>query len=846
MASPPLRPLPTPPRGEGATRTAHLALLDTDVDPTPSTSASLSPSSPALPARQTPSPTLRKRVLPKYTYSDGDWIEDTGWTLRGSAAAASPSPTSASHAASMSIDSGAADDEGLDEHVEAHVSSAAPTAMHDYLDNLASPTSSSPSSTLTPAPSPSPTAAYDTAPSASTSSVNIPDGWQPRPRETDYYAVPIIIAMSVLVAIIVVGAIFATVFVRRKNRRRRNRKRGIVEESKWRAVVEKVVPGAAARGRRRGRRGSAGAAAKERSASAVAAATRAGGEEQRRDEPRQDGGADEGAGSGSGGGGSGHRRVRTTGFAAGPRVRPRRRRRRDADPDDEDDEGTALTRTQTRSSTSSSVRDTLTARLAARFRSERESGAGAGDARPSGPVTVFSRDVGASSHSLTASALALTRASSRTSVATGRSSASAPSPVTPTTPTPAPQLLFTPADDPSLQPQPHIPGSGSPSLSRLYTTHSRASSRSSLALASSSAAPQPPPQSAFGALIATDALPAPGPPAYRASSSTVQQTRRFGAGDAAPEPVSPVVGTGAGGVMARFGGRRRVGRRRAEDEGESDEGEWHWPGEKGRPLGLAPDSASEVEAPLAGPSGSAPPPHAHDDPDDARHPALPPPVDRSLFSAHVATDDKAVLARLRARTDRLDRSEGAALVPSAPPIEHQEAEDGDAVDEDGFERFSGAEAGAEAGPSAPPPNLQRSPSILPAPPARVQYAYLSSSAPSPALATPALASLSAAALLPSTPAPASAQASSAGQEKAALAAEYAAAGLADDDGEDGEEAEGAWLPRYGVPTAPAVQASAPPVLDNDEEDEEEEAALALALEEGLRRSAGEREEHGVV
>ncbi|GAA6027700.1 hypothetical protein JCM8097_007989 [Rhodosporidiobolus ruineniae] len=792
---------------------------------------------------------LHKRVLPSYTYVDGAWVEGHEWTLRGSAAT---TPTSAS----SFVTRGGADD------VDA-VAEPAATAMED---NLAS-SSLSPSSTarsassrslLLPSPSRSSSssiaqpAVVAHANSAQTTSVNIPDGWQPKERETDFYAVPIIVAMSILVALMVVGAIFGTMMVRRKKRRRERRHRarkGLApveeEEKRWRKVVDKVVPGRRKRVRERER----------------AEGDRPAGEEGGEGEGR------EGRGSGGGSGG-GHRRVRTTGFAAGPRVRPRRRRRRGGEADDEDDEGTALTRTQTRSSTSSAGgRDTLTQRLAARMRGE---GAAAREGRATGAATVFSRDVNAGSVvSLTASALSRAASASESRTTVGRTlSGSGSSPATPTTPTtPAlpPHLLFTPADDPALQAQPHIPGSPSLALQR---SHSRASSRSSLALppaalpASSPPQPTPPPPSSFGLLIASDALPAPGPPAYRASSSRVQQTRRFGAGDreVLVSPVLPALEQPARRrLVGGFGGRRRE-RGREEQEGEGEEEQWHWPGEKGR--ALAPSS------PVAGPSA---PPVEEDDPTeaeerDAAEEEEEEAHDPALYSAHVATDDKAVLARLRAQTDRFPAS--SAAMASAPPVE---LDGDDEADEDGFERLP-AELLPSAGPSTASSsstvamNTPTSPSsLLPAPPSRVMYSYFSSSSasasasgsgstssfalagPSPALSTtsraPLLASTSTSSRSGLTPLP------TAGEEKSALAREYAAAGLGQEDEEEGDEEEGddgpSYLPRYAAGGAP--MASAPPLAESDdEEDDDGEGELDEALRRSEEGVVAEREEHAVV
>ncbi|GAA5830840.1 hypothetical protein JCM11251_001094 [Rhodosporidiobolus azoricus] len=834
----------------------------------PPYAASLSaPSPPTLSPALTPlptSPTLRKRVPPRYLFSDGQWVEDYGWTLRGSAAA-SPSLITAAIRSSDDED----DEDGRADDVRAYHDPV--TRMEDHVASI----SSSPSPTASPSASPTvDLAQLDVSPSSSTaataasatSTFNIPDGWEPRTRQTNYYAVPIIVAMSVLVAIMVVSAIFATVFVRRKNRRRERRRAGKVDEGDeghgekgWRRrVKEAVVPGARAK----------------------TGADRAGKRAKRSEDA---GGGGEADVEGSNGSGTGHRRVRTTGFAAGPRVKPRRRRRwRGGDGEGEDDEGTALTRTGTRSSTSSAgPRDTLTARLSARFRSDR---AAPSRPAPNGAATVFSRDVQpSSSHSLTASALS--RMSSHATNTSSVSSLPPPSaPLSASTHSPAPHILFTPADDPTLQAQPHIPGSP---LHRTATAHSHASSRSSLdltAAASTSSAAPPlvdpllPATSSFGALISSDALPVPGPPAYRASSSTVQQTRRYASDGAAagtrtragqPSSAAPAASSLRSAVapVVTGGFGRRAGRRSAElrmpppvQQEEEEEERWHWPGEKRRPFPSEVGAASS-----SGPSAPIPLEDEEDERDgveDEREEEERQEVDRSLFSAHVATDDKAVLARLRARNDRLassamsDEEEdiyaSSAAAPSAaapslasrpvataPPVEEHEE-----VDEEGFERIPSSLLTTSA-PATTPSTL------LPAPPALLSYSYLTASPPSPSVP----ASLPRTPFLPPMPSPAlstapllasSASGPTAATEKSALAAEYAAAGLA---GEEDEEDEESYLPRYGVGGGPV--ASAPPPDEEEDEHEEGEEALrrseeGWAIREVGRRNEGEREEHAEV
>lgn len=780
---------------------------------------------------------------PRYALSDGEWVEDYGWSLWGKGTAqlsATPAAArdqdEAGHASSRDEEEGAGD---------------APARYHTTLasamaDTSPSSTTTSPPLSPTPAASRSSSSSHAAAemaaqPSESASAaaasatvsaarISIPDGWQAKSRETDYYAVPIIIAMSVLVAIIVVISIFVSVLMRRKKRRRSRRRHGgkaaaleAEGEKGWRGMVEKAmkpVRGARTKkGRKRAREDAAARPATTGDAT----------------------GAPEG---GSGGSARPHRRVRTTGYAAGPRTRPRRRRRREGDADD-DDEATALTRTGTRSSTSSVAHDTLTARLSARMRGDRPSTASSTGAGGAGAATVFSRDVTSRSQvSLTASAL-----SRVSSLASHRSSRSLAVPSTPATAAP-PELLFTPADDPSLPDHLPIPGSSAPSTPSLLTRERSVSAPAPVV---------PPAVSSFGALVTTDALPALGPPAYRPSSSTVQTTRRYGAGDAAaPTPPSPVAAPSDRPRARRVFGRRRESRgvAAAEDD-DAAEGEWHWPGEKGRPL------AGEV-APIAGPSSPPPPPLVVPATAESADEADEPPVDRALFSAHIATDDKAVLARLRTQRDRAasdarlsveddpDAGPSSLAVDGPPPplpsapLVHDDDDDRD-VDEDGFERFDAAGPSGSAPPAphedVPPARAwpAASTSFLPAPPQRVQqasFAYAIGGPGTPSASSPLLGPRS------TTPAPAAAAPS-----KAALAAEYGAAE---------EDADVDALPRYlaggGAGRETLGLASAPVAGDDDDEEEAEEQngdrdeleyAEAGALHE-VARNDGAREQEGVV
>ncbi|GAA5924852.1 hypothetical protein JCM3775_005487 [Rhodotorula graminis] len=805
---------------------------------------------PAPSARSTGAPRPRPRAVPpRYTLSDSQWVEDYGWSLLGRGTA-QPSATLAAAAQGESGDevdgasevSGGGDDDaaGYRTTLASALADSAPTATASLPDST-SPTATSDSSLAAAEMAAQPSDSASLAAAASSSpthdAVKIPDGWQAKSRETDYYAVPIIIAMSVLVAVIVVVSIFVSVLMRRKKRRRAKRRHGkaaaaaakeLEGEKGWRGMVDSALhPVRTARAQKGKKRARESAAAGGEGAGAGAATQ---------------------GGSGSGGSAGAYRRVRATAVAASAsRARTRRRRRRDGDDEGDEDEATALTRTDSRSTTSSVAHDTLTARLSARMRGDRPStgSSGGSGAAGTGAATVFSRDVTSRSQvSLTASALS--RVSSRASNRTSRSVAA---PSSPTTPAP-PELLFTPADDPTLPNHLPIPGSSAPSVS------------SPLARERSASAPAPilpPAVSSFGALITTDALPAPGPPAYRPSSSTVQNTRRYGAGDVAAPPSSQSLSPSAGVVAERPRARRVFGRRRVShsgttagegDDGDAGEGEWHWPGEKGRPF------AGEVpHAAVAGPSSPQPPPldgdSAEPDLDGYHVDEAHPPVDRALFSAHVATDDKAVLARLRAQRDaRADVSDddddalasssaglnGPVPAPSAPVVDE---DDDPEVDEDGFERYDAGPSASASSADVPSTTPARawpaaSTSFLPTPPKPIQqssFAYSTASAAAPS--SPLLASRS------TTPAP------SPGPSKAALAAEYGAA-------EADEDVDA--LPQYlagGSAGREALGLASAPLGSGDEEDDEasgdelEDAEAGVARRAGWRNE-GEREEEAVV
>lgn len=773
--------------------------------------------------------TRKRQVLPKYEYSNGSWIVDTGWTLRGSVPSIAPLHTR--HRATALADSIETTPLAASPLSPVSASSSSSSSRTRVGTSTATTLSSSSSMSTTMTGSTTTTTrphtpAFNQHAYASASDVPIPRGWQTRPRETDYYAVPIIIAMSVLVAIIVVIAILGSVCWRKKKRRRRDPEKDFIQEKGWRGIVQRATRGGQ-RGRpeEKRRRKAKKSAAAETATAAGAVVT---------DPGRPDDGGDaqslrESVGS-AGSGNRTPRIVRTTGFSAvsersGPRWR-RRRGRRDGQEDDSTsdvEERTALTRTDTRSTTSSAggPRDALTARLSARIHGSAASTSHRGR---SGPSTVFSQLPirNRSSSDLSRSEDRFPRTSTQESHltrSTSRSSLYGLGSVGPAIPPPS--ILFTPADDPTLSPRPP----GTPAFETLSRVPSRTAPAPSPALSQLQASDPLPPvspptstPSSFNALLSHDAdlaLPLmPGPPAYRPASSTVQSTRRYGAGDSPAVVSAPTQASQSSGPRVGNSGRRRRRSERAREGGvEENRGEqWHWPGEKGSHL-LTPDAGSDMGA-TAGPSSPSPFALGNDVELGQEEEEADPPVDRSLYQAHLATDDKAVLHRLRTATYRseeegsevgrvMSRSRLELPAASAPPVIDGE------VDEDGFERYDPRQVAGEVdhsreggftGSEVPTLNASTSASprsgpistLLPTPPSRSDftYSYLarssSSNAPNPS--------------------------------KSALAEEYARL----DNAREGEELD---LPVY-LPQDrrnEALQlASAPPATDDDEDDEEDQ------------------------
>lgn len=617
-------------------------------------------------ARPTRPPALlQKRVLPKYELVDGEWVLDHAWTLRGR----TPHPPSATH----------------DEEAEAAgdpTASARATVLQDNLDDVPESTPSAAVSTRTSLslvsvadhPSPTPTidrtpkiaaaASASSTPTASGSNFTIPDGWAATPRETNFYAVPVIVAMSVLVAIAVVGTVVGSVVWRRKARvSRRKHKKGDVEKGRVGRMMEKVglgTPVAEKTSKGKGKRKKKGGKKGGGGASEVVVH-----------------GSTSDLGSGSAGGRRAITRATASALPPAGRLRPRRQRRsRVEDGEQDEEERSALTGSQADQAGVLTPHDTLTSRLQARLRNPL-GGSNTAQSQQQGPSTVFSRDLNRTSTHSTYSSTgfgSLSRTSSRTASLRHEAAHETNS------------LLGQPTDRDALP--------LGPSLSR---TSSRRSMAASIPAPASPALSTHSATSAFGSTVLDVPLPALGPPAYRPASATVQSTTRH---SVSRVPVPRIE------VEEEEEPRRRSGRARGAPDVEEEQ--WHWPNEK--PVaGPAPRRGRRVPAPVTGAGASSPPPPpsvTEDHEEEA-------PVDPTLFSAHLATDDKAVLARLREQAAAQSSTSPTAVGSSSSTALAPEASapvDEDEVDEDGFERLPRHPAASLPAPSAPPPSLLPPPS----------------------------------------------------------------------------------------------------------------------------------------
>ncbi|KAK4056003.1 hypothetical protein OIO90_002998 [Microbotryomycetes sp. JL221] len=689
------------------------------------TAASISPTT-----KPTAAPVLhgdklwKRQVVDKWEFSDGVWVINDQWSYRGRTGRA-PS--------TVILDEGdaAMGEANIEVTDQLDPTTTIMTTTSTKLSTARSMSYSTTSRTTTidyePHATPKVAAAAPTT-SSSQSGFEIPDGWAATPRETGFYAVPIIIAMSVLVAVMVIGTVFGSVLYRRyeRNRRKRRRQRkkaaalkaqGIeVNDEKpdddqgddaLKVAKGKVIQFATKVGmtrRSKHRKAKASTSAFANDDSTTAPVTEATALERT---------ATRGTTSSSGRRTAGE--VRAAIVAGSARIRRRRRNRLgvrtsdhpgiDSDESDDDDSMTEAL-TQSEGATRRGAPETLTARLQARLRDPLNRRPSNSDVNATS-ATVYSRDLDRTATASTQATVSrLSRTSSRTS-----------------------QL--------SIESLSRAVGLGQPTdTDHVLPLHRSATTPSSPALRPSSSSSSTGP--AFGAAVADTQLPVLGPPAYRPSSSTLQTPTRF---SVSRVPV-PRIEINAGPSSSSHAHTSASA---------NDDDQWHWPGEKGR-----------NDAPIASSSSALLPPATPID-DDEEHDdetLPPPPTDRSLYTAHLATDDKAVLARIRQQAEQVaaststsrrnayDDSEDTLEPPSvlalasAPeqgdPFTGQLDDDVD-VDEDGFERFPYAESSRSNARNLPqasaPPMLDEegsneieqssrtasaSTSLLPAPPRAVQ------------------------------------------------------------------------------------------------------------------------------
>ena len=485
----------------------------------------------------------------------------------------------------------------------------------------------------------------DPLPSAT---ITVPDGWATTPRPTTFYAVPVIVASSLILAIFIAGGMLAGLVWRSKQRIRRHVEAGDeVLEEKW-SKLDRLL------GRRK---------YKPKKRRIV----------QR--EMVQEGGDAVSVLS--------VRSVTEFAVGGGGRVRQRRARRRRPTngTDDSQNMDGDETAPLTGSTTSRPATPTIAARLAARLRPSTADSTDSSDPPRLNPSTVFSRDLNSGPTTST------DESGSADSHSVPHSSAETPN---------SPPLLSISTASPVIPAPDIIP-------------------------------PSPTGQSNFGLIFPVETLPQPSPPAYR-PNKIVPSTSRLNPLTLPPAAIPLTTG-------------------------ESSE----WSDEKVEERPIEPEA--ELETP------------AEEAAEEAEVEEL---IDPATYSAHIATDDKTVLARLRA-TSTLPPSRTSPLeTPSAPQL------DGNDVDEDGFERLVLPES---IGSTSSAPIL---PNLIPPPPTPLSPSFDYSS---------------------SSPISATVSSTAKGKEAAR-------------DGED----EVLDLPIYRNGIDPMAAASAPPPEDHDDfeaEDEEE-------------------------
>lgn len=173
--------------------------------------------------------------------------------------------------------------------------------------------------------------------------------------------------------------------------------------------------------------------------------------------------------------------------------------------------------------------------------------------------------------------------------------------------------------------------------------------------------------SQFGSYFPVDVvLPNPGPPAYRPNSSTVRRTTRL-TESVLPLPSSSRHSLGADRVN---NGTSRASTSNREEE---DRDEWHWPNEK-RVI-----ASTSTQSTFNHATSSRLSTHSLPDPEEAEDEGE---VDRSAFVAHIATDDKATLARLRQLASSPLPRRNIGELASAPSHEEESGLESEEVEDE--------------------------------------------------------------------------------------------------------------------------------------------------------------------
>lgn len=150
-------------------------------------------------------------ISPFYVWDGQDWVEDSGWTLMGrSGSDAHPSVPVSSNPFDQDSNSG-----------NLPVDPPGSGSNLDAISTLPTPTSAptpTPTSTPTSSSTDSPSSSPSSSASSTLSSLTTPLGWDVRDQRTSYYAVPLIIISSIVVATAIITFI-ALLFAWKRKRR---------------------------------------------------------------------------------------------------------------------------------------------------------------------------------------------------------------------------------------------------------------------------------------------------------------------------------------------------------------------------------------------------------------------------------------------------------------------------------------------------------------------------------------------------------------------------------------------------------------------------------------------------